>query len=197
MKKAYTARRTNFKLSLLSFSAPLIIAGFFFLSPLYGEDAKRQAIDINLIIDGSAAFSKVREEITSWVFERLDQIMVYGDRVTVWNAETQAKVIYKGVINNSADKEAVKKSIRELSASGDKADFSGALREAARQQGSNFSYTLLISASNEALASILESPQANLLRYSRVEELSSWRALVVGLNIDTKIKSAASAFLGS
>jgi hypothetical protein len=197
MEKVKTEGKITFGLNRLRFSLSLIITVFCFFSPLYGEDVQRPPIDINLIIDGSAPFSGVREEITSWVFERLDQIIVNGDRVTVWNAETEAKIIYSGIINNSMDKETVKRSVREFSASGDSADFSGALREAARRQSSNFSYTLLISASNEALASVLTSPQADLLRYSRIEEFSSWRALVVGLNIDSRVRRLAAAFLGS
>jgi hypothetical protein len=197
MEKVKPEGKTTFVLNRLRFSLSLLITVFCFFFSVYGLDAQRSPIDINLIIDGSASFSGAREEITSWVFEHLDQVMVNGDRVTVWNTETEAKVIYSGIVNNTTDKETVKRSIRELSASGDNADFSGALREAARRQSSNFSYTLLISASNEALASVLASPQANFLRYSRVEEFSSWRALVVGLNIDSRVKRLAEAFLGS
>ena len=181
----------------LRFSILFIALVFCLLSPLYGADTERPPIDINLIIDGSAAFSGAREEITSWIFQRLDQILADGDRVTVWNTESEAKIIYSGAVNSSAERDAVKRSIRELSASGDNADFSGALREAARRQGSSYSYTLLIATSNEALASVLESPQGGLLRYSRVEEFSSWRALVVGLDIDSKVKRVAAAFIGS
>jgi len=35
------------------------------------------------------------------------------------------------------------------------------------------------------------------MRYSRVEEFSGWRAIVVGLNLDTKVKRAAAGFYGS
>jgi hypothetical protein len=197
MEKLHAAGKINFRLSRLRFSLLPVIVVFCFLSPLYGADTQRPPININLIIDGSSAFSGAREEITSWVFQRLDQILANGDTVTVWDAKAQSKVIYSGIVNNSTDKENVKKSIREISASGDNADFGGALRDAARQQSSPFSYTILISASNEPLASILSTPNANLLRYSRVEEFSSWRALVVGLNIDTKVRTAAAAFFGS
>jgi len=174
-------------------------AFFLCISPLYGQ---RVPINVNLIIDGSTAFLDVKEEITSWICDRLDQLLVDGDKVTVWNAESSVKVIYSNNISGSAGKEDVKKSIREQTASGnsasDKADFSGALREAAGQKPiSSFSYTLLISASADALSPILESSQANLLRFSRVEEYSSWRALVVGLNLDEKVKKAAAAFFGS
>jgi len=163
-----------------------VLTAFFGLSSAY---AQRSPIDVNLIIDGSSSFSGVKDEVTSWVSGRLDQILVDGDRVTIWIAGSPSKVVYSGV-----DKEAAKKSIQDLSPSGNSADFSSALREAASRQSSSYSYTLLISASPAALSSVLSSPQANLLRFSRVEEFSSWRALVVGLNLDAKVKKASTAF---
>jgi len=164
---------------------------FFCLAPVY---AQRAPIDVNIIIDGSSSLTGVKSEITAWVSGRLDQILVEGDRVTVWNAGTQSKVIYSGKIEGAPGKDAVKKIISDLSPAGSTPDFSGALREAASRQSSSYSYTLLISASAAALTSVLSSPQANLLRFSRVEEFSTWRALVVGLNMDAKVKKSAAAF---
>jgi len=174
----------------------LILTVFICLSPLYGADTRLTPINVNLIIDGSSSLSDVKGEITSWVTGRLDTILVEGDNVTVWSAGSSAKVIYSGKINSAADKDAVKNSIRQLSGSGDTADFSGALREASQRQSPSFSYTLLISASSAALSSLLTSPQANLLRFSRMEESSTWRALVVGLNLDARVRRAAAAFFG-
>jgi len=175
----------------------VILAVFICLFPLYGADGTRAPIDVNLIIDGSASFSSVKNEVASWVSGRLDQILVEGDRVTVWSAGASAKVIYSGRINGNSDKEAVKSSIREMTGSGNNANFAGALREASEKPSQSYSYTLLISASPAALSSIISGSQSNLLRFSRVEEFSSWRALVVGLNIDTRVRRAASAFFGS
>jgi hypothetical protein len=177
---------------------------FFCISPVYG-DAQRSPIDINLIIDGSLSSAHVKDEVTSWVCSRIDQIFADGDSVRIWSAGSASRVIYSGAINSSTDRENVKKSIRELSESGnissDSVDFSNALKEAAArtsgQQNSGYSYTLLISASANAFASVLSGPQANLLRYSRVEEFPAWRAIVVGLNIDAKVRNAAAVFWGS
>jgi hypothetical protein len=179
------------------FSPALVLALFFCLSPVFGADPQRAPINVNLIIDGSAALSGVKDEITSWVSSRLDAILAEGDSVTVWNAGGQARVVYTGKIGGASDKEAVKQSIRDFSASGSSVDYSGALREAAGKQNTGISYTLLICASPAALSSTLNGPQANLLRFSRVEEFSGWRALVVGLNIDSKVRRAAAAFFGS
>lgn len=169
----------------------LVFSVFLNLSPIF---AQRAPIDVNLIIDGSSSLSIVKNEVTAWVSGRLDQILAEGDRVTVWSAGVQSKVIYSGKIEGAPGKDAVKKSVRELVPSGNKPDFSGALRDAASRPNSSYSYTLLISASPAALTSVLLSPQANLLRFSRIEEFPDWRALVVGLNMDSKVKNSAAAF---
>jgi len=169
----------------------VFIFGFSFI---YAQSASQRApIDINLIIDGSESLSAVKEEVTLWVINRLDQILTEGDRVTVWNAGTSARVIYSGRMEGDA-KESVNRSIRDISPSGTNPDFYGALREASVRQSSSFSYTLLISASPAALSSVISNPQGNLLRYSRIEEFTEWRALVVGLNLDSRVRDATSAF---
>jgi len=174
----------------------LVLTVFCCLSPVYADN-QRPSININLIIDGSAGITGVKEEISSWVIKRLDQLVVDGDIVTVWSTGTSAKVVYTGKINSNNDKDAVKKSIQDISGSGTVADFSGALKDAASRPSSGLCYTLLISASSSALSSLLSGPQAGLMRYSRVEEFSGWRAIVVGLNLDTKVKRAAAGFYGS
>jgi len=197
MKKTNSAEMKTHGSYNMRFLLLLALAVFCCLSPLYATDSQRPPIDVNLIIDGSQTFLNAKEEITSWACDRLDQILSDGDRVTIWNAGAAARVIYTGSINSSADREAAKKSVMEFSASGNTADFSGALREAASRQSSSYSYTLLISASTSALSPVLSGPQAGFLRFSRVEEFSSWRVLVVGLNLDARVRRAAAAFYGS
>jgi len=101
-----------------------LILTIFCLSPLHGAD--RAPINVNLIIDGSSSLTAPKTEITAWVSERLDQILVNGDRVTIWSAGASARVIYSGTMNSQSDREAAKKSIRDLSGTGTSADFSGA-----------------------------------------------------------------------
>jgi len=178
------------KAVLLSFLL-VFICGFSFV---YAQTASERApIDVNLIIDSSESLSAVKDEVTTWVSNRLDQILVEGDRVTVWSAGPSARVIYTGRIEGDA-KEAVKRNIREISPSGTNPDFYTALQEASARQSSPFSYTLLISASPAALSSVISNPGGNLIRFSRIEEFTEWRALVVGLNFDSKVRAAASAF---
>jgi len=169
---------------------PLVLAVFFGISNAH---AQRAPIDVNLIVDGSASFSGVKEEAASWINNRLGQILIDGDRITVWSAGASARVIYTGRVESNT-REAVNRSIRDIEPSGNNPDFSSALREAAGRQSSSYSYTLLISASAQALSSVINNPQGNLLRYSRVEDFSSWRALVVGLNLDSRVRRATTAY---
>jgi len=173
----------------------LILAAFFAINPVY---AQRAPINVNIIIDGSSSLNAVRDEVTTWVSSRLDEILINGDTVTVWNAASTARVIYTGRIEGET-REIIKRNIRDLSPSGNNPDFSGALRDATSrsQNVQTYSYTLLISASPQALSSVISNPQGNLLRFSRIEEFSAWRALVVGLNIDTTVKTAASAYFNN
>ena len=189
MKNA--GKRINLKLKNIIFLF-LFFTFFSGFSPLY---AQRNPIDINLIIDSSQSLANVKDEVLDWAFARLDEILVDGDRVTIWAAAAQSSVIYSGTIN-TYEKEIAKTRINEITPSGRYADFSGALTDAASRQSAagSYIYTLLISASADALSSMLSGPGANLLRFSRVEEFSAWRTLVVGLNIDAKVKNAAAAF---
>jgi hypothetical protein len=187
---------TPFKLKSLKILLLLAFTVFFSISAVY---AQRDPIDINIIIDGSESLINVKEEVRIWLSGRLDQILAQGDRVTVWSAASSARIIYSGRMDSSAETEAVKKSIADISPSGINADLSGALRQAAGQQSAEqgFSYTLLISASPAALSSTLSGPQANLLRHSRVEEFPAWRAFVIGLNLDSRVKRAAASFINA
>jgi len=173
------------------FAALLLSAFFFRISPAH---AQRDPIDINLIIDSSSPLAAVKNEVTAWVSSRLDQILVTGDSVTVWSAGPSARVIYTGRMASDAEREAVKRSVREINPSGETADLSGALTDAASRQSASYSYTLLISVSSPSLSSLISGPQGNLLRFSRTEEFINWRALVVGLNLNTRVSRAASAF---
>jgi len=179
----------------IRFLIMFVIAVFCGFSALYGAD--RTPIDVNLIIDGSKAFSDSKEEITSWVNSRLDAILAEGDRVTIWNAGSISRVVYTGSINSNTDRENAKKTIRDFTGTGETADFAGALREAVSKQNADFNYTLLISASSENLSSALSGPQANLFRFSKVEDFSAWRAIVVGIGIDAKVRKASASFFGS
>ncbi|MCL2276869.1 MAG: hypothetical protein FWC21_03135 [Treponema sp.] len=190
----FFSREKNQNIKNKKYQAALIALMLFCLSPLH---AQRDPININIIVDSSASLSSVKQNIESWLSFRLDEIIVTGDKVTIWSASARADVIYENTVNAPDDKEAIKESVRNITPSGYSADFSGALQQAARQTPGSYTYTLLVSASSESLSSLITGPYGSLIRYSRVEEFTSWRALVIGLNIDSRVRTAASAFINN
>jgi hypothetical protein len=175
----------------------LILVLLWGFSPLYGADERDVRIEVNLIIDGSAGLARVLNDVNGWLSANLvDLRLREGDQITIWSAGGTAEIVYADTLKNDAGKESVKKALQTLSAKGDSADFAGALRDAvSRSSGKGIIYTLLVSASAAALSPTLLGPQANLVRFSRIEEFRGWRALVVGLNIESRVRQAASAYI--
>jgi hypothetical protein len=165
---------------------------------LYAQDARTVPIDVNLIMDGSTALKNAGNEAVAWVSDYLiDTILQDGDRITVWNAAGNAQIIHSDTLSGAEGKEKIRTTLRSLAFQGNSADFSGALKAAAGRINSGFvmTYTVLISGSSAALSPLLLGPDSNLLRYSRVEEFPAWRALVIALNINSRVQQAAAAYL--
>jgi hypothetical protein len=165
---------------------------------LYAQDTRTAPIDVNLIVDGSAALKNAGNEAIAWVSDYLiDTIFQDGDRITVWNAAGNAHIIHSDTISGAEGKETIRKTLRSLAFQGNSADFSGALKAAASRINSSsvMTYTVLISGSSSALSPLLLGSDSNLLRYSRVEEFPAWRALVIALDINSRVQRAAAAYL--
>jgi hypothetical protein len=164
---------------------------------LYGLDSRTTPIEVYLIMDGSLAMKNAGDEAVAWVCDYLvDGILREGDRITIWNAAGQAQIVYSETLSGPGEKETIKKTLRSLVFQGNRADFSAALRAAAQRAASRsgMSYTLLISGSSSALSPALLGSEASLLRYSRIEEFPGWRALVVALDIHSRVQRAAGAY---
>jgi hypothetical protein len=175
----------------------LILAALWIASPLYGADSRSTPIEVNLIIDGSGAMGGALSEAAGWISGNLvDRLLQEGDRISIWNAGGSARIVYSDTLKGADWKETLKNTLKSLKPEGNTADFAGALREAAsRTSDRGISYTLLVSGSSAALSPTLLGSGANLVKFSRVEEFRSWRLLVIGLNIDSKVRQAAAAYL--
>ncbi|MDR2258819.1 MAG: hypothetical protein LBE14_06695 [Treponema sp.] len=164
---------------------------------LYAQDIRTSSIDVNLIMDGSAALKNAGNEAVAWVSDYLvDKILQDGDRITIWNAAGKAGIVHSDTLSGAEGKENIRKILRSLAFQDNSADFSGALREAASRtnSGSAMTYTILISGSSSALSPLLLGSDSNLLRYSRVEEFPSWRVLIIALDINSRVRQAAAAY---
>jgi hypothetical protein len=169
-------------------------------SGLYALDLRTVPIEVNLIIDGSAALKDAADEAYNWISSRIiDGILQDGDRITIWNAGEKAQIVFSGNISGSEGKENTKKALRSLPKQGSQADFGGALRSAAAQAASRspkpaISYTVLISGSASSLSPALLGAGADALKFSRVEDFSGWRALVIAMDINSQVQKAAAAY---
>jgi hypothetical protein len=160
-------------------------------------------VDIFVIIDGSAALERGRDEAFDWLCSRVvDGLLQEGDRLDLWIAGEKAEELYSGGAAGNGTKEAVKDLIKAIPAGDASADLSGALREAAKRQGaqagkdaSRLAYTILICGKAAEYNPLRGKETLNFLRYSRFEEFPAWRVITVAFGIETPVKSAAAAFM--
>jgi hypothetical protein len=169
----------------------LILAGCLpcFLSAV---DVRDIPIDMYIILDASSAIQNRKDEAVRWLCDYVvDGLLREGDSLTMLSAAENPAEIFSESISGADAKETAKRILRSVVPGGPSADYAGALREAASRQGrsSRTAYTLLVSASVPGPAA------APLLRYSRVQEFPGWRALVVALNIEKKVREAAGGFM--
>jgi len=133
----------------------------------------------------------------------VDRILMDGDRITVWAAGDRARVIHSATISGDATKREIRDQLQTLSTEGERADFSGALRDAAARQTqaaagrSRLSYTMLVTASAEALEPALSGGARDMLRWSRSEKFSRWQVFVVAPDIGGRVRQAAAAYMSS
>ena len=184
----------------------MIAAGWIFLSflaPVFlqAEDRRSLPLDLYLIVDGSSMLKDAKDEAIAWINRDIvDGILQEGDSLTIWSAGDKAQLIYAEAIG--ARKDGVKEKLLSLDTSGRRADFTGALREAASRASrgaedrKRLSITMVVSASAASLAPALEGNSAGLFRWYRVDEYVRWQALFVAPDIGDKVIRTAAAYMG-
>jgi hypothetical protein len=178
--------------------ALLFVLFALFPSPfLPAEDVRLVPMDMNLIIDGSTALKAGMDGAVSWLCGHVvDELLREGDRLNIWIAAGRAKRIFSESLSGPDKKEEVKALLRSIAPGGDSSDFAGPLREIAGAGGGRtMAYTLLITGSGADHSPLAGADTVDLLRYSRVQEFSGWRAIVAAPGIDSRVRNAASAYL--
>jgi hypothetical protein len=160
-------------------------------------DDRNIPVEVNLIMDGSQAMKNAGEEAVNWVESYLvDQILREGDRLTVWEAGTMARIVYSDTLRGDGFREEIKGLLKSGNYGGATADFSGALREAAaRNSGGNMTYTMLVSGSSASLSPVLTGSGVNLLKFSRTRDFPSWKVLIIALDIGSRVREAAGIYM--
>ena len=173
-----------------------------FLIPAGAENNRDIALDMFLIIDSSQAMETPKNEVISWLNDRvIDEILINGDSITVWAAGERAEIIYSDTISTDTSKSELRERIRNLNTDGRAADFTGALRELEpRVSGvpqDRLAYSMLITSSAEGLVPLLTGTAQQIFRWSRSERYERWQVFIFAPDIGPRVQQAASAFLGA
>jgi len=188
------------KSNLRFFLALAFLAVFF--PRLNAQDRRNIPMDFYMIIDGSEAFEKHRNEAIAWVNERVvDRLLLDGDRVSIWAAGDRAELVFSGDVSDSGGNQEIKDQLLNFAPTGRSADFSGALRNVnagiSGTSDDRLPYTILVTASAGGLYSALAGDTQGLLRWFRTEKSAQWQALVVAPDIGRKVNQAALAYMNS
>jgi hypothetical protein len=189
--QVFSGKKTAFLLSV-----------FALLGPFAGNaqetraDIRTAPIAVNLIVDGSQAFKNAGGGPLDWLCDYLvERLLIEDDHLTIWNAAGSSRIVFSDTVKNGGGKEEIKKTLKALAFTGTEADLTGALREAAARTGRGaWTYTLLVSASS-TLTRSFSGAGASFVRYSRVEDHPGWRVLTVALDIDSRVRQAAAAYM--
>ncbi|MDR2398102.1 MAG: hypothetical protein LBD74_05000 [Spirochaetaceae bacterium] len=181
------------------------LAGLLFSTRVGAEDKRTSPgdtrsipLELFLIIDGSAALSSVQDEVVRWLHEQVvDRILREGDTFTVWLAREKGEAIFSERLRGVGDKARIKRVLQALPLQEGSVNFAVPIREATArsQRSSALTYTLLISGYASGPTPSLGGDAVGLLRFTRVEEFSGWRATVVGLGINSRVRQAAAAYM--
>jgi hypothetical protein len=180
----------------------LLIGAFLLPQGVSAADIRAAPINVNIIMDGSAAMQEADAGAVNWVCDYLiDSLLLEGDYLNLWIAGEKAQTLFSDTLKGTAVKDQIKKLLRASFPGSVSADFSGALQEASRISASRSSgnidmtYTLLIAASTAGLSPSLLGAGATYMKYSRVMEFSGWRALIIALDINSRVQNAAKAYM--
>jgi hypothetical protein len=182
------------------YAAKFVLA-FFFMFPglLFAADERSLPVDFYLVVDGSSGLRDAKDEATAWINSNvIDLILQEGDTLTIWSAGDRAQIVFAETIG--PNREGPREKLKNLGISGETADFTGALKEAAARANSagnakRLAVTMVVSSSAEALAPSLDGGSGGLFRWSRVDEYARWQALVVAPGIGEKVSKAAAAYM--
>ncbi|MDR0721894.1 MAG: hypothetical protein LBF75_03730 [Treponema sp.] len=176
----------------------ILVIGLLFPAVLGAGDKRHIPLELFLIIDGSSTLKNVQPAVVRWLHEQVvDSILQEGDRLTIWVTAEKGEVIFSDVLKGAGDKARIKRVLQSLPFQEGTANVAGAIRDATArvQRSRSMVYTLLISGSTTGRSPSLGGDAVGLLRFTRVEEFSGWRATVIGLGLTARVQQAAAAYM--
>ncbi|AEJ19287.1 hypothetical protein Spica_1141 [Gracilinema caldarium DSM 7334] len=174
----------------------------------YAEDVRSGPIDLYLIIDTSSSLSSHYAEALSWIRSSLlDSILQKDDMITIISAGTTTHILSDITFTGPESSQGLEKSLQSIRLQDAYANLAGAIKEARRRDLTKvhpkaLGVALLITGTDNTTAVHEKNDKEleDLLRYSKVDDFPGWKLVVIGLNLDGKIKAATTeyqAFLNS
>jgi hypothetical protein len=178
----------------------IVLVGF--TAFLKADDKRVIPLDLYLVIDCSESLNNVKNDALAWVYSNVvDQLLIEGDKVTIWSAGDKAQIIYNGEISASGGKKEIGDLLQNLDTNGKFADFSGALRDLEPRvsgTGQNrLPYTVLVTSSAVRLEDALTGGSRTMLRWSRAEKYSGWQIIIAAPDIAPKVRQSAASYISS
>jgi len=180
----------------------ILIILVIFLFPLNAEDKRTIPLDLYLIIDGSSSLESSKNDAVAWINEQVvDNILMEGDKITIWTAGDSPRLVYSETLAGPAGKKGIKDLLATMDTRGRAADFIGALRDAASRASQTardrLAVTMLVTASAEVLEPAITGSGQGILRWFRSEKYERWQVLIVGPDLGKKVQQAAAAYMSS
>ncbi len=169
----------------------------------FGEDFRKGPIDLYLLIDTSASISAHYGEALSWVRRTvLDEILQKDDTVTIISAGSLVQLVTENRISGPESTTDLAKTLQSISIQGNFADLAGAIREAKKRDAAKAKQQTmaiaLIITGTDSTGNSVNLPKTKeleaLLKYSKVEDFPGWKVIIIGLNLEAKIQTAAKEY---
>jgi hypothetical protein len=169
----------------------------------YSEDVRSGPIDLYLLIDTSSSLSSHYSEALSWIRSAVfEEILQKGDSVTVIGAGESVQILSESAYIGPESSQGLEKLLQSIRLQGTHADLAGAIRvskrkDAAKSNPRALAVALMITGTdNRETVSNGEQTKdlETLLKYSKVEDFPGWKLIIIGLNVDGKIKAAAAEY---
>jgi len=171
--------------------------------PVFAEDLRKGPIDLYLLIDTSTSLASHYNEALSWIRSTIFQeILQKDDYVTLIGAGESVQILSETRFEGPESSQGLEKLLQSIRLQDKHADLAGAIRETKRRDASKsttntLGVALMITGTDER-GSLFNGGQAKdleiLLKYSKVEDFPGWKLIVIGLNVDGKIKAAAAEY---
>lgn len=174
----------------------ILLSGLF---PAFSEDSRSGPIDMYLLIDTSIALSSHYNEAINWIQHSVfEEVLQKEDTLTILSAGRQVQVLSQSRYMGPESTEDLVKLMRSLSIKEPSADFIGAIGEAKQRDAekanmNTLGIALMVTGTDETIhkADLNTKELENLLKYSKVEDFPGWKLIIIGLNIDDKVRTAA------